>query len=135
MAAMAAPLRSEKVRFLVAGASTTAFSYAIYLLLLQLLQPTPAYGVAYVAGIIWAYAINSVWVFRGAWSWRGLAAYPLVYLVQAVLSIMVFEVFRRHLPLPVELLPLVLIAVMLPVTYLLGRAIVRRTSPASRPME
>jgi len=130
MPTLAAALRSEKIRFLVAGLSTTVFSYAIYLGLLQILAPTPAYVVAYVAGIAWAYAVNSVWVFQSQWSWKGLAAYPLVYAVQAVASIALFELLLRKLSIRVELLPLITIVAMLPLNYALGRAVVRRTSPA-----
>ena len=129
MAKIAAAFLSEKARFLLAGASTTLFSYALYLGLLQVLAPTPAYVVAYVAGIAWAYAVNSIWVFGGQWTWRGLAAYPLVYAAQAVASIALFEILLRKLPIPVELVPLITIFAMLPVNYVLGRAVVRRTSP------
>ncbi len=129
MPRLSATLASEKVRFLVAGVSTTLFSYALYLGLLQLLAPTPAYVLAYVAGIAWAYAVNSAWVFKGEWTWRGLAAYPLVYLAQAVVSIALFELLIRNFSLPAELVPMITIVAMLPVNYVLGRALVRRTSP------
>lgn len=128
MRALAPILGSEKFRFLVAGATTTAFSYLLYLLLLLWIAPTPAYAISYVAGIVWAYSINSTWVFKGRWTWSGLAAYPLVYLVQAVVSFALFSLLLRQFRLPAAVAPLVTIVLMLPINYALGRKIVRRTS-------
>ena len=128
MRALAGMMGNEKFRFLIAGATTTAFSYLLYLLLLLWIAPTPAYAVSYVAGIVWAYSVNSIWVFRGRWTWSGLAAYPLVYLVQAVVSFAVFSVLLQRFGLPAVAAPLVTIVLMLPINYALGRKIVRHTS-------
>ena len=117
---------NDKLRFLIAGGSTTAASYALYLGLLALdLRAMPAYVVSYLAGIAWSYAINVLWVFRSRPHWRSFVRYPLVYVMQAAASILLF-------PLLLELgvarwaAPLVVTVVMLPATYLISRAIVRR---------
>ena len=126
-------LRHDKVRFLIAGGSTTAFSYLLYLTLLLWWRPTPAYVVAYVAGFVWAYSINRIWVFRGQWSWRGLATYPLVYLVQAVLSVGLFSLLVDRWQLSPFWTPLLIVVLMLPVNYWLGRWVVYTTSPRPAP--
>ena len=126
--ALHAALADSRVRYLLAGVSTTAFSYLLYVLLLWPLPPLPAYVLAYVAGIAWAYTVNSVWVFRGRWRWRGLAAYPLVYLAQALLSFALFALLVGRWGLHPLWAPLVTVVVMLPVGYWAGRAIVRLTS-------
>ena len=127
-AALRATVADSRVRYLVAGVSTTAFSYLLYVVLLSFLSPMPAYVLAYVAGIAWAYTVNSLWVFRGRWRWRGLAAYPLVYLLQALLSFALFALLVERAGLHPLWAPLVTVAVMLPVGYWLGRAIVNATS-------
>jgi putative flippase GtrA len=119
---------SEKVRFVVAGITTTIFSYLLYLLLLLWLRPVPAYVVAYVAGIGWGYSVNSVWVFRRGWTWAGLVSYPLVYLIQAIVSFAVFSVLLDTLYFPPVVAPLILIVIMLPINYVLGKWIVYHTS-------
>jgi len=128
-------LRSDKFRFLAAGVSTTAFSYLLYLALLLWLRPSPAYAVAYIAGVVWAYSVNSIWVFKGRWTWTGLATYPLVYAAQALCSFAIFVLLlgKFHLPAPVA--PLVTIVLMLPINYILGREIVRRTSGRSQKIQ
>lgn len=130
-AMLRAALADARIRYLIAGVSTTAFSYLLYLALLLAWPPLPAYAVAYVAGIVWAYSVNSVWVFRGRWRWRGLAAYPLVYLLQALLSFALFALLIERWGLDALWAPLVTVAVMLPVGYWAGRAIVYTTSSSS----
>ena len=107
-------LSNDKLRFLLAGGSTTAFSYFLY-----------------VMGIAWSYSVNTVWVFRRRWTWRGLLAFPLVYVVQAGLSFVIFVLLIDRWSLPELLAPLATIVLMLPLTYLLGRAVIHRTSPPS----
>jgi putative flippase GtrA len=128
MFAFARDASGEKLRFVIAGATTTAFSYLLYLLLLLWLAPMPAYIVAYIAGIVWAYSVNSLWVFDGRWTWTGLAAYPLVYAVQAVLSFSIFALLIGTLRLPPVVAPLIAIAILLPVNYVLGKRIIYHTS-------
>lgn len=124
-------LANDKVRFLLGGASTTAFSYAVYWGLLQVLAPKPAYALAYAAGIGWSYVVTSRWVFRRTATWRGLFAFPLVYLAQAAVSFAVFVLLVDVAGLHPLLAPLVTVVLALPLTYLLGRAVVLRTSPPS----
>jgi putative flippase GtrA len=118
----------EALRFLLAGLSTTAFSYLLYLVLLRWLSPMTAYVIAYVAGIAWAYSVNSIWVFRGRWTWSGLAAYPLVYVLQAALSFAAFAFLVDVLSMQSVWAPLVIVALTLPINYVAGRWIVYHTS-------
>lgn len=122
-------LANDKVRFLLAGGTTTAFSYLVYWALLQVLEPKPAYAIAYVLGIAWSYLATTRWVFRRAPTWRGFAAFPLVYLAQAALSFGVFVLLIDWAGLHPLLAPLVTVVLALPLTYLFGRAVVHRTSP------
>lgn len=124
-------LASDKVRFLLAGASTTAFSYAVYFALLQLFAPKPAYAVAYVAGIGWSYVATARWVFGRRPTWRGLFAFPLVYAAQAVLSFGLFVLLIDWAGLHPLVAPLATVVLALPLTYVLGRAVVQRTSPST----
>ncbi len=117
---------TEKLRFLVAGGSTTAVSYALYLGLLALDVPAmPAYVVSYVAGIVWSYGVNVLWVFRSRPHWRSFIRYPLVYALQAIASFALFP-FLLQIGIARWVAPLLITIIMLPVTFLLSRAIVKR---------
>ncbi|ODU51837.1 MAG: hypothetical protein ABS98_05770 [Lysobacteraceae bacterium SCN 69-48] len=116
---------AEKLRFLLAGGSTTAASYALYLGLLALdVTPMPAYVASYLAGIVWSYAVNVLWVFRSRPRWRSFIRYPLVYLLQAIASFALFPLLLQ-LGAARWAAPLLVTGIMLPATFLLSRAIVR----------
>lgn len=121
-------LGSDRLRFVIAGASTTTASYAIYAALLMLMPPKPAYGISYATGVVWAYSIQSVWVFKRRWTWRGLAAFPLVYVVQALISFAMFWLLLDKFAMHPLVAPLLTIVATIPITYVLGRALIDRTS-------
>ncbi|MEO6384466.1 MAG: GtrA family protein [Thermomonas sp.] len=122
---------NDKLRFVLAGGSTTVFSYLLYALFLWGMDAKIAYSLSYVLGIAWSYSANTIWVFRRRWTWRGLLSFPLVYLIQAGLSFIIFVLLIDLWSLPELLAPLVTIVLMLPLTYVLSRAVIDRTSPSS----
>lgn len=120
---------AEIARFVVAGGSTTIFSYAIYLGLLHLgVRYVVAYPVSFVAGVLWSYFINSWFVFKRPPTWRGLAAFPLIYAVQLVFGTATVYVAVSLFDVPPWAGPLLAIAATLPLTYVLSRWVIRKTS-------
>ena len=118
-------MESDKTRFLAAGATTTVFSYALYLGLISFsINPMAAYVVSYVAGIGWSYMVNMLWVFRTKVRWRSFVRYPLVYALQAIASFLLFPLLLT-LGIAAWAAPIVVTVIMLPCTYLLSRAIAR----------
>lgn len=125
-------LGREGLRFLLAGAANTAATYALYLLLLVWLTPIVAYVTSYVAGIALSYTLNALWVFGVRWTLRGLATFPLVHAVQAAMSIALFHLMVQRLDVPAAYAPLLVVALTVPVTFLLARRVIGRprSSPA-----
>lgn len=109
------------LRFLVTGGINTALTYGLYLLLLPLLGYLPAYSVAYVVGILLSYWLNSVFVFRQPMNWRSLARFPLVYVVQYLLTAALLWLFVDRLGVDQRIALLAAIAVTVPVTFLAAR--------------
>ena len=66
-------------------------------------------------------------VFKTAISWKGLFAFPLVYLVQYLLSAMLLSVFVERLDIPQSIAPLTVIVLTIPVTFVLTRWLLRRS--------
>ena len=123
----------EKIRFVVAGGSTTLFSYALYAALLFIDCPASgAYAIAYVAGIGWSYVINSMWVFKAPMSIGGFLKFPLVYVIQAAASFALFHVLHGVMRVDTLLVPLVIAAVMIPLTYVVTRFILVSRAPERR---
>ena len=69
-------------RFLATGLVNTAVGYGVYLGLLRWTSYEIAYAAAYVIGIVVAYVLNSLFVFRSPIGLRTALRYPFVYLAQ-----------------------------------------------------
>ncbi len=117
------------LRFLCGGAANTLFSYLLYLGLIRLLPYQAAYLAAYIAGILLAYWLNATLVFKVAMSWKGLLAYPVVYLVQYCLAAVLLELLVRLLGVAPAYAPLLVTAALLPLTYLMNKLVLRRRAP------
>lgn len=123
----------EKLRFLVAGSATTAFTYVLYWTLLLAMDARIAYPIACVTGILLTYTLNSLWVFRRAWTRTGLLAFLLGYGLQTVLAYGIFLLLLAFTPIPAWFAPVVVTILLLPLTFLMNRWLVHRTSPHPEP--
>lgn len=119
----------EILRFLVAGGSTTAFSYGIYLMLLfASVHYLTAYVVSFVAGVFWSYFVNSRFVFGRRLTVAGFLAFPLVYVVQLAAGAGAVHLAISIIGLPAWSGPLIAVVLTLPLTYASARWIIHRTS-------
>ncbi|EOA02183.1 GtrA family protein [Herbaspirillum frisingense GSF30] len=111
------------IKFLIGGLINTGFSYATYLVLKLLLPYQQAYLLAYVAGVVFSYLLNSLLVFRVPLSWRRFLAFPLVYGAQYIASALLLHVLVESLGISSNWAPLLVTAAVLPMTYLLSKLI------------
>ncbi len=118
------------LRFAAGGVANTVVTYAAYLALVQFMPYQWAYFAAYVLGIVIAFLVNSVLVFRVPLSRNRFFAYPLVYVVQYLIAAGLLAIGVEYAELPVRIAPLVVIAAMIPISYLLNRLVLAR-SPGS----
>jgi putative flippase GtrA len=116
----------EILRFLAGGASTTAVSYAAYLLLLRWLPYFTAYAIAYAIGIAWSYFANTWFVFRQPARLSRALVFPLVYAAQYLLGALLLFVLVDRAGLPPALGPLLVVVLTLPLTYVLSRWVIAR---------
>lgn len=125
------PKAAAFLRFGVSGAANTVGSWLLFLLLLTWLPYQLAYAAAYVAGIGTGYLLATKYVFRETPTMKGLFAYPLVYVVQYALSAALLFVLVRWVDITVEFAPLAVAVLIFPVTFVLSRLIISRTSTSS----
>jgi putative flippase GtrA len=111
------------VRFLVSGAFNTAATYALYLLLLLAFPYWVSYSVAYAAGIVLAYILSRDFVFKRRLTGQRLLAFPLVYVVQYLIGLAVAAAWVDLLGLPAWLAPAAALAITVPITFLMTRAV------------
>lgn len=122
------PRLRQWLRFLIGGGINTAATYAVYLLLHAVLAYQVAYLLAYAAGIVFSYWFNARVVFRTALSWKGLAAYPLVYLVQYAASALLLGALVESADISKQFAPLIVTALMMPLTYLMSKIVLDITN-------
>lgn len=113
--------------FLAGGLLNTLLTYGIYLLLNLYINYQKSYAIAYITGIVFSYLFNAQIVFNVKKSWKGLMAYPLVYLLQYIVAALMLNLMIEKLGVPKDIAPLLIIVLLLPVTYLLSKTILKAT--------
>lgn len=135
----AAPRRQRWLLFTLGGALNTGISYGLYWVLSNVLQYQVAYLIAYVVGVLISYWFNASLVFHTPLSWRGLFTYPWVYVAQYVTSAVLLAGLVEVVGLHRGWAPLLVTVAMVPVTYLLTRAVLlgrgTRQPPPARELE
>lgn len=111
------------VRFMAGGAANTFFTYLVYLGLNEVVRYQIAFFIAYASGIVFSYWFNSIFVFGARLSWRGLMAYPSVYLIQYFFSSILLDRLVEFFLVSETLAPLMVTVLMIPITYLLSKAV------------
>lgn len=132
----AAAIRSANVaqftRFIGAGLVNTGVGYGVYLVLLIWINYQVAYAAAYVVGIVVAYTLNSLFVFRSPIGLRTALRYPLVYLAQYLFGAALLYGMVRWLGIDRRWAALIALALSVPVSFLLNRVALTYRGPASQ---
>jgi putative flippase GtrA len=116
-----ARLRAQFARFLVAGAINTAVTYALYVALLRPLGYAIAYAVAYACGIAISYVLNARFVFHAPLRLADFLRFPIVYVVQYLLSAAGLWLLVEHAGVPAQWALAVVIAITVPVVFAASR--------------
>lgn len=120
------------IRFLVGGGINTAFTYGIYLILMLFVHYQIAYLIAYIVGVVFAYWFNAVIVFKVSLSWKGLFSYPIIYIIQYTISAFLLNIFVETLQIDKTFVPLMIIIIMIPLTYVLNKYVLLISSPTNK---
>lgn len=118
------PSAGEVARFLLGGVLNTIVGYGCYLLLLRWMGYEMAYAIAYVTGIGISYVFSAAFVFRQPMRWRSAVHYPLVYLLQFLIGLLLLKVLIDLLHVPVWLAPLLVMVITIPLTFVLSRFVI-----------
>ena len=119
-------MRWEFIRFLLVGASNTALGWALFVGLVHLMPYPYAYTVAYAISIVSSYLLNLHFVFKERFSFAGLLKFPLVYLLQYMLGMLVMWLLVGKMGVLPEAAMIVVIAVTIPITFLASRKIIKQ---------
>jgi len=115
-------------KFIISGGLNTIATYLVYLLLLTITNYQISYTVSYIAGIILSYYLNKKFVFKTKNSLKTFLIYPLVYLSQYLLGFFLTWFWIEILKLNPIYSPIIVVALSLPVTFLLSRFVFTKLS-------
>ena len=110
------------------GCLNTLFTYGVYIGLNPSIGYNLAYAIAYVIGIIFSYGFNALVVFKAPLSWKGLFAYPVVYLLQYGISALGLRSLVESFGISQTFAPLFLLVVTVPLTYFASRWVIKMTN-------
>jgi putative flippase GtrA len=116
-------LQTRFFRFIVSGVLNSAISYACYLGFLQFFTYQISYSIAYVVGIGTSYLLNRVFVFKAHQGVGSILLLPLVYVFQYIVGLLILWILVEKLGLSSGIAPLVVMAVMIPLTFVLTKIV------------
>jgi putative flippase GtrA len=116
----------EFFRFLLVGGSNTLLGYVLYFLFLYFMPYLYAYTLSYCIGIVFAYVMNSRFVFRKPMSLARFLQFPVVYVIQYGLGVAILWLLVGRLAIAPELAMLGVVAATIPITFLTSRFILKR---------
>lgn len=106
---------------MLSGGLNTLVTYLLYLLLLQDLGARQSYSLAFASGIALAYVLGRVFVFRQPARAGRSRYFPLIYLLQYLLGLLVVHAWVEWLGWPPALAALASICLTVPLTFVLSR--------------
>lgn len=113
------------LRFIIGGGINTGFTYLVYICINKFTSYQIAYLFAYILGVIFSYWFNARFVFKTPLSWRGLLSYPLVYVLQYLMSAVLLGILIDFFETNESIAPLLITALMIPFTYLMSKIVLQ----------
>lgn len=110
-------------RFLISGTLNTGITYLLYLGFLQFFSYQIAYTTAFVLGIFVSYGLNAMFVFRVKITARSLIRFPVVYLAQYILGMVLVVMLVEFAGVAAWIAPMFAILVTVPLTFILSGSV------------
>jgi putative flippase GtrA len=115
------------IKFILVGAFNTFFGYILYVIFIAMsLGYMSSYIVSYILSILVSYVLNSKFVFKVKLSKQKMLKFPLVYLFQFVLGIILLHTFVDLLNIDKFIAPLIIIVISIPLTFILSKFILTK---------
>lgn len=111
----------ELLRFIIVGVLNTAFTYIVYLFALRLFGYIIAFTISFVTGVVFAFFMYSLFVFKTKMSLKKFIQYPLIYLIQYFLAMVLLIVFVEFVGFDKNIAPLINVVILTPFTFVINR--------------
>ncbi len=114
------------IKFIGVGGFNTLISYALYVILLLIFNYQISYTITYIFGIMLSYWLNLKLVFKEKSSTKKMVLFPLVYLLQYIISIFILYIIVEKFNISELLGPIIIVIITLPITFLLSKNILTK---------
>jgi putative flippase GtrA len=111
--------------FLLAGLVNTSLTYLVYVSLFSFSTCEISYTISFIFGIIISYFLNTKFVFKKDFKISTFVRFPIIYIVQYMLGIVLLTIFVKVLGTPEILAPLGVILFLIPMTFFLSKFILK----------
>ena len=115
-------LKKQMIGFAITGSLSTLLMFCLYVSLHQLINYQYAYLIAYSISVIALYFMNVLFVFHKPITLKSFLKFPLIYLFQYSVGAVSLEFIVQH-GVSVTYAPLIVVAGLLPITFLLNRVV------------
>jgi len=124
--------KGKLAKFLIVGATNTAISYIIFIILLNNINVPHAAGLAqaagYAAGILWAYFWNRIWTFKSkAEPFKEGMFFLVSQLVLLIVSSVALHILVDQLKLPASVAWFCVMGVITIINYIVQKTFVYRS--------
>lgn len=113
----------HKFYYLLGSLLNNIISYITYYISILFINYNFAYLLAYFVGLVVSYVYNSKIVFKASINIKNASLFPLVYVLQYILSALLLRIGVEYFEINEKFAPLIISAIMLPVTYLFTKLI------------
>lgn len=112
-------------RFVIVGVVNTFVSFSVYLALTPFIGYLWAYVAAFVTGVAISFFLSTRWVFKTHSSIARATFFPLVYAPQLLIGSFILNIFVEMFGIHRNLALLLVIALTLPINFLLAKTLLR----------
>ncbi len=118
--------QQEFLRFLLSGGFNFVVTYILYLILIEIIPYKISYSISFIVGVVLAYYLNCKFVFRSKKQLSTFALFPLVYLIQYVLGLVVISLWVQLFGFNKAFAPIAAIIITIPITFILSRKVLTK---------
>lgn len=118
------PLKKQMIGFALTGTLSTLIMFLIYWGLNPFIYYQYSYFIAYSISVLALYFMNTLYVFKAPISLKSFLKFPIIYILQYVIGAASLE-FIVNLGFSVTFAPMLVIIILLPVTFVLNRLVLK----------
>lgn len=115
----------EALWFGIVGVGSTLFTYFVYIFIDNLLPPSVAYVIGYIAGIVLNYILNTTYTFKTNYSVKKLSYFILCHGINLTLSLVLLNLFI-YLGVSIDLAPIPMYVICIPINFIMVRHFLNR---------